>query len=195
MSRVPTLAENTCLKTLSTIQTDSPAIVIVDDYAGVLCILATILRQEGYQVIAFEKAKAVLQYLQEDRRVDLIISDVMMPGMSGCALARRIRRQRPQTPMLFVSGYNAAVVAAHLECDDKCAVRILQKPFGMRELLSNVSYLLSGAHTSCLGVRPGGIPTASETERKPPHTVLQANAAPTLPTGQFGDHRLKRSEK
>jgi CheY-like chemotaxis protein len=193
MSRVPALAENTCPKTPSTTQTDSPTVLIVDDYDGVLGVIAAILLQEGYRVIPFEKAKAALQYLQEDNRVDLIISDVIMPGISGCALARSIRRLRPQTPMLFVTGYNAAAVEVHLECGDKCVVRTLQKPFTMQQLLSSVTYLLHGAHAACLGGRPGGIPAGSEIARKAPHTVVEAGTAPMLTTGQVRCHSLKVS--
>jgi CheY-like chemotaxis protein len=81
-------------------------IVLVEDDAGVRDVARRILGRLGYRVLAAGDAATGLDLLSgASRRVDLLVTDVVMPGMSGPELAARARDVRPDLPVLFVSGY------------------------------------------------------------------------------------------
>ena len=89
------------------------------------------LGQLGYDVTRAASAAAALGALANGRRVDLVLSDVMMPGgMNGVELAREIRRRRAELPVVLVSGY-AEAVAAQANAE---GVHLLSKPYQIGQL-------------------------------------------------------------
>ena len=86
----------------------------------------------GFSVDRVSSAKEALAKLVEDgREVDLVFSDVVMPGgMNGLELARELRRLRPQLPVLLTSGYSDAV--RELGPDDR--LPLIEKPYGLETL-------------------------------------------------------------
>ena len=105
--------------------------LLVEDDDEVASLVSEMLAQLGYEVTHASSAKAALGALANGRTVDVVVSDIMMPGgMNGVDLARELRRRRAELPVLLTSGYaEAAKQAADAE-----GVRILPKPYLLGEL-------------------------------------------------------------
>ena len=105
--------------------------LLVEDDDEVASLVAEMLAQLGYKVTRAASAEAALGALADERQVDIVFSDVMMPGgMNGVELAREIRRRQPKLPLLLTSGYaGAAKMVAEAE-----GVRILPKPYLFNDL-------------------------------------------------------------
>jgi PAS domain S-box-containing protein len=101
-----------------------PAVLIVDDSAEVAEVTSSLFEHLGYQTLYRESAEAALQLLATGTRVDLVFSDIVMPGtIDGVGLASEIRTQYPHLPVLLTTGYSDAARAAPAD------LRILRKPF------------------------------------------------------------------
>jgi hypothetical protein len=116
------------------------AILVVEDDPGILTSTRRILTGSGYEVTAFGSAEEALSFWDAgSATVDLLLSDVMLPGLSGAELARRLHRDRPDLPVLFVSAYTGGVLdRAELGPD----VQLLAKPVPVDVLLAKVAELL-----------------------------------------------------
>lgn len=115
-------------------------ILWVEDQPEVLSLILDSLREAGYRVLAADTPAAALRLAESpDTRIDLLLSDLQMPGMDGRELARRLRRQRPDLPVLLVSGYDPPAAAAE-EPDDSFG--FLQKPFSPAGLLQAIQAVL-----------------------------------------------------
>jgi CheY-like chemotaxis protein len=108
-------------------------ILVVDDDAGVRLYVRDALETAGYRVDTAEDGAAALKALAR-RRPDLLILDYAMPGMTGAEVARTVRADRPDLPILFASGY--AETAALEDAVGPC--RMLRKPFDTDELTGAV---------------------------------------------------------
>ena len=85
--------------------TDAAAVWVVDDDRAVRFVLATALREAGYEVTAFEAARAVLDALESRRPPALLFTDVRMPGDDGLVLLDAIKARHPQLPVIVMSAY------------------------------------------------------------------------------------------
>ena len=116
---------------------------IIDDDQSMRWVLDKTLSNNGYQVNAFESGSVALasfKRTEPEQRPSLIITDVRMPGLSGSELAARARRQRPELPVLFISGYTGDALDPAWR--DAFAVSFLAKPFSSEQLLDKVRELL-----------------------------------------------------
>lgn len=105
-------------------------ILVVDDQAGVRDPLARILERSGYQVLAASTPAEALDVAQRhEQQIDLLITDVFMPGMSGRQLSEQLTGRMPQLRTVLMSGFHATDPQAN---DHQ---QVLAKPFGIRELL------------------------------------------------------------
>jgi CheY-like chemotaxis protein len=114
-------------------------ILVVDDESMVLTMADTILTEFGYKVLMAsggQKALAILS--RDDTKVDLVVTDLVMPGMGGRELVERIRQLAPAMKILSTSGYA-------MPADKQTGTEYLQKPFTSRDLLAKVKHLLAGA--------------------------------------------------
>ncbi|WP_190323879.1 ATP-binding protein [Salipiger aestuarii] len=106
-------------------------ILLVEDEPALVDLVAETLRALGFDVVTARSGDIALDILQADKTVDLLLSDVVMPGrLDGVALARAARRLYPTLPVVFMSGYTGAVRAEDLA---ELGV-ILQKPCARSEL-------------------------------------------------------------
>jgi len=113
-----------------------PVIFLVDDDEGSREAMRRALARMGYDVKPFEKAAEALERIEAGDSVDVVISDVRMPGMDGYELLRRVRAARPALPFLLVTAYadvDDAVSALQEGADD-----YLTKPVKMQELRRRV---------------------------------------------------------
>ncbi|WP_261558868.1 response regulator [Frankia tisae] len=120
---------------------DGETILVVEDNEAVRDITTRILARSGYQVHeAGSPAEALERFGDTGTRIDALLTDVVMPGMSGYQLVERFRRRHPALPAMLVSGYAAggAPGAATAPAD----LPHLQKPFTAGALLSKVHELL-----------------------------------------------------
>lgn len=116
-------------------------ILVVDDDPAVLELVKVILSRDGYTVLTAASGRTALHACAEDpRRVDLLLTDVMMPEMSGFALVRGMRDLCPGLPVVFMTG-GAPDGLVNENSDSRC--RLLTKPFDPPTLLRTVDHLLS----------------------------------------------------
>jgi CheY-like chemotaxis protein len=111
----------------------SETILVVEDDEAVRGLVCRILESAGYIVLLATRPSEAEQLLAQEQSVDLLLSDVVMPEMSGFELAARLRRDRPGIRTLFISG-NAYVASSSTHSD----AELLKKPFAPSELTSAV---------------------------------------------------------
>lgn len=100
-------------------------ILVVDDDAEVREIVAEFLTDAGHHVLQADGGQAALRVIKEAAHVDLLITDVRMPDISGIELAERITRDHDDLKVILISGYFVA---------RETRLRLLRKPFRMKEL-------------------------------------------------------------
>jgi CheY-like chemotaxis protein len=119
----------------------SETILLVEDEEQVRAVARGILRRHGYTVIEASNAgEALLHCEQHVGGIDLLLSDVVMPQMSGPALAKRLVLARPEMRLLCMSGYTDDTAVRHGVID--ASVAFLQKPFTVEGLTSKVREVL-----------------------------------------------------
>lgn len=112
------------------------SVLLVEDDDEVAALVNEMLGQLGYEVTRVASAAAALGALANGRTIDLVFSDIMMPGgISGVDLAREVRRRRGDLPVLLTSGY---AQAAQSEAD-ALGVKILPKPYRIDDLAAALS--------------------------------------------------------
>ena len=103
------------------------------------------LSQQGYSVLAAATPGQALSLAAQHRgRVQLLITDVVMPGMNGKELKEQIESIQPGIQCLYMSGYTADVISSHGVLDD--GLFFLQKPFTLRSLTTKVRQALDLNH-------------------------------------------------
>jgi two-component system cell cycle sensor histidine kinase/response regulator CckA len=137
--------------------TDTPAalvsrrgtetVLVVEDEESVRKLTSHVLRRHGYEVLeAANAGEALLACEQHPSPIPLVITDIVMPGMSGPDLAERLRTLHPQMKLLFTSGYTDAAVVEHGLSTQTMV--FLQKPFTPAELARKVRDVLDQPLTS-----------------------------------------------
>lgn len=116
-------------------------VLLVEDEEQVRGILKQILEGQGYDVIAASSGEEALTISQDLKRdIKLMITDVVMPQMSGRELAERIIALRPNLRVLFMSGYTDDAIVRHGLLDEK--LNFIQKPFDSAAVARKVRELL-----------------------------------------------------
>lgn len=114
-------------------------IVVIDDDEPVRVMLARLLMAQGFNVVEFETGVAARGWL-EDNRPDLVITDIVMPGLSGTELRRYLARKYPRLPVILISGYSADEPAEFAARSPHTV--FVPKPFTADELLELVEEML-----------------------------------------------------
>lgn len=107
-------------------------VLLVEDEAPVRALAERALRQAGWTVLTAGSAEAALDRL-DGASIDLLVSDIVLPGMDGTALLTRLRASRPHLPAILVSGYAESAVRGDLPPDD---VAFLPKPYALKALVA-----------------------------------------------------------
>jgi PAS domain S-box-containing protein len=116
---------------------DGETVLVIEDEANIRLLIAEVLEQTGYRVIQADEGARGLRLLQSQTRIDLLITDVGLPGgMNGRQVADAARVTRPDLKVLFITGYaeNAAVGNGHLER----GMAVMTKPFEIAALANKV---------------------------------------------------------
>jgi signal transduction histidine kinase/ActR/RegA family two-component response regulator len=118
------------------------SVLLVEDDEQVAALTEEMLQQLGFEVTRVANAASALGVLANGREVDLVFSDIMMPGgMNGVELAREFRKRRPELPVLLTSGY-AADALSEAERD---RLAILPKPYSLDDLSTAIAATLNSA--------------------------------------------------
>jgi len=115
-------------------------VLVVEDEFVVRELIVEVLKELGYSTLEAEDGPASLKILQSQQRVDLVISDIGLPGLNGRQIVEAARVTRPTLKVLFMTGYaeNAAMAAGFLEP----GMSMITKPFAMEALASRVREIL-----------------------------------------------------
>lgn len=116
-------------------------ILLVDDTDSVRMMVREMLVEAGYQVVEAINAQQALLELHSDRDLDLLLSDVGLPGMNGRELADAARVLRPHLPVLFVTGYTESAAVRNEFLGQ--GMSLLPKPFSVNELLRGVRQMFN----------------------------------------------------
>jgi two-component system, cell cycle sensor histidine kinase and response regulator CckA len=123
-----------------------PTILVVDDEKPVRELIRTILEGAGYPVLDARDGKEALQtFSLFSNKIDLLLTDVIMPSMNGKDLANRVSAIWPEVRVLFISAYAADVLSFHKLCPP--GAEFIRKPFLKEELLTKVARILAVSYT------------------------------------------------
>ena len=122
-----------------------PTVLIAEDEFIVRLTMAEYLREEGYEVIEVGNAEDALDVFKSGIPVDLLFTDVRMPGsMDGCELAQRVRDQWPGTPVILTSAYSEALLTARSVSQDF----VVPKPYRPQAVLTTIRAAIGASATA-----------------------------------------------
>ena len=116
-----------------------PRILLAEDDDSLRGFLARALERAGYEVMACadgEEAAAVL-----DQNWDLLLTDIVMPGMDGIEVARQAAALNPNLRIMFITGFAAVALAATSQAP--AGAKVLSKPIHLREIVSEVERMIA----------------------------------------------------
>jgi two-component system cell cycle sensor histidine kinase/response regulator CckA len=122
--------------------TGTERILLVEDEDAVRTFSQRALTNKGYEVITADSGDSALNVMQnlENKRIDLLVTDVVMPGMDGPTLAQRMRQTSPHLKIIFMSGYTEDKLKDHMGE----GIFFLPKPFTLKQLAAKVKDVLGG---------------------------------------------------
>jgi two-component system cell cycle sensor histidine kinase/response regulator CckA len=127
--------------------TGQDTVLLVEDEEAVRSFAARALRVRGYKVLEAGGGEEALEIVNEHSgTIHLLITDVVMPNMDGPTLVRQMKRLRPETAVIFMSGY--AEEAFRRNAENAADIHFLPKPFGLKQLAAKVKDVLSAAPAS-----------------------------------------------
>jgi CheY-like chemotaxis protein len=115
---------------------EAESILLVEDDSDLRTYLADVLRDLNYSVVAAPSAEAALDVLRSGRAIDLLLTDIIMPGANGRDLAREAQRLHPEIRVLYMTGYSRNAVVHQGRLDE--GVDLLQKPVSQAQLAMRV---------------------------------------------------------
>jgi DNA-binding response OmpR family regulator len=115
-----------------------PTVLVVDDQLAIRTLVTRILIEAGYDVLQASDATSALRLIQEDRsHINLVLTDVRMPGFSGVELGRRVWATDPGLPVLYMSGFTPERLDFLPPPEQER--RWIQKPFSVPDLLARLA--------------------------------------------------------
>jgi CheY-like chemotaxis protein len=116
-------------------------VLLVEDESMVRRFAKLVLERHGFRVVEAKSASDALEAAAPEQSIDLLVTDVVMPGDSGVDLADKLHRLRPSIPVLYISGYPANLIAQNGLLAD-ASPHLLMKPFTSEQLLANIELAL-----------------------------------------------------
>jgi len=125
--------------------TNSPKVLVVDDELHLCNVLRRILEREGYKVITAPDGEAAIQFTEEEKP-DVILLDLMMPGMDGREVCRKVREFSATTQIIYFTAKVMLTDPLELKELHREADAFITKPATSKQILSKVSGVLQGTH-------------------------------------------------
>jgi len=117
-------------------------VLLVEDEDMVRAVAERALVRAGYQITACSDGEDGLEAFEADSDFDIVVSDVVMPGMDGPAMVRGIRKLNPEIPVLFMSGYAEEALRKDIDVPH---MHFLPKPFSVAAITDKVAMVMSEA--------------------------------------------------
>ena len=117
-------------------------ILLAEDDESMRALLARSLTRVGHEVCSVSDGFEALPHIK-DGEFDLLVTDIVMPGMDGLELARRISVETPDTKVIFITGFAAVSLNNHES--QKSDAKVLSKPFHLRTLIDEIDRVLAVA--------------------------------------------------
>jgi CheY-like chemotaxis protein len=122
----------------------SETILLAEDAEPLRILTCALLEKNGYTVLAAENSKEAIQLAErQDQPIHLLLTDVVMPGMSGRELANYLTAKRPDMRVLYMSGYTSDVIVHHGVLDP--GIFLIEKPFSQEALMRKLREVLGRA--------------------------------------------------
>ncbi len=119
----------------------SGTVLLVEDEDAVRVFASRALKNKGYSVLEARTGEQAMDIMRDTEHLDLLITDMMMPGMDGGTLARFVRVERPNVRIILISGYSEEV--ARGDVVDSPDIHFLPKPFSLGQLATKVKDVLA----------------------------------------------------
>jgi two-component system cell cycle sensor histidine kinase/response regulator CckA len=145
LPRTDAVKEQTRSSEIESLPGGTERILVVEDDPAVRELAVTILREQGYEVGESNNAFEALALIRANASFDLILTDVIMPRMSGRELTDQIRSQLPKIKVLLMSGYTDDALAHHGVLED--GISFLPKPFSPVQLTQKIREVLDTPHS------------------------------------------------
>jgi len=158
-------------------------VLVVDDESGIRFSLKGILEDEGFGVVEAETGEAGLELLDSGEAVDLVFLDIWLPGLDGLAVLARIKQERPDLPVVMISGHGTIETA--VTALKNGAFDFIEKPLSLEKVLLSASKALefSLLKQENLALRQSlGDQTVTLTGESPPMLELKEMIAQVAPT-------------
>lgn len=127
----------------------SPKVLVVDDEPEVRKLVAAMLARNGYRVVSADSGENAIRLFKNNPDTDLLLTDVVAPGMSGPMIADQIASLKPDIKVLFMSGYDGTQVVQRYVVEK--GYSLLIKPFTMEQLERKVRAVLEGGGRQSIG--------------------------------------------
>ncbi|WP_169400698.1 PAS domain S-box protein [Desulfobacter curvatus] len=137
------IGNNVALDTQHKIRTapvGTETILLVEDEPAILKMISSALNKNGYHVLKANIPDEAIKLAGENKKIDFLLTDVIMPSMNGRELAELITARHPSIRCLYMSGYTADVIAHHGVLDDN--INFISKPFTVKTLLRKIRSIL-----------------------------------------------------
>ena len=122
-------------------------ILLAEDDDAMRTHLTRALERSGYSVFAVDCGTDALDQVQSGERFDLLLTDIVMPGMDGIELAQKVSVIAPDTRVMFITGFSAVTLRAGQALPQ---AKVLSKPFHLRDLVLEVDRMFEGANAGRL---------------------------------------------
>ncbi len=117
-------------------------ILLAEDDEAMRAHLIRALERTGYAVVGVGDGLEALDLVQRGERYDLLLTDIVMPGMDGIELAQKVSVIAPETRVMFITGFSAVTLRAGEALPQ---AKVLSKPFHLRDLVLEVDRMFEGA--------------------------------------------------
>jgi signal transduction histidine kinase/CheY-like chemotaxis protein len=128
------------LSPLSRLADRTPTVLVVEDEPGLRGLARRLLQQQGYTVLVAANAEEAARLFEENPSIDVLLTDVVMPGGSGPQLAARLADRQPELKVVYMSGYTQEAIVHHGIVDP--GIAFLHKPFTSESLARKIREVL-----------------------------------------------------
>src|SRR5438874_10347504 len=127
-------------------QVQLKSVLVVDDVPEIRKLVTAMLTRSGYHVLTADTGENAIRLFKNNTNTDLLLTDVVAPGMSGPMIADEISALKPDIKVLFMSGYDGTQVVQHYVVDKGYA--LIVKPFTMEQLSAKILEVLGSDEKS-----------------------------------------------